>query len=334
MRPLLVALVALPVLASCTPATPEKPKEDKKPAAASSCGVTMDGINGTAWVQLKPQAQGPDKPAPVTRIRFRDDGGKTVADYTAGSLSEVYQYDCTRSGNLLSCAEHDTHYKEWCRAWASVHDGVCDPALLAPVIGAKAEDLAEASKLVNDEFKAAKGDARAQLMKDYNTPNNKVRGKIRVALNPGTCQLTIEDKFQAMYQGRVEEFENATSNSKFEKTSEAYTFDKCEDLEVAHAILPDGATAHAYPAGTYDFESLLPADQKADAACTYTADIWKDWLKVTPDVAGTAEKGNVKWTTKLPVSGSGPHVIYFDRYKTCGDKKERIGFSCAKVHIE
>lgn len=328
-----LAAVAL-LLFSCAGPSETKPKEEAKPAAASGCDVSMDALAGTAWVHMKEQAQGPAKPSPVTRIRFRDDGGKLVADYTASSLSAVYQYDCTKQGGLVACMEHDSHFKEWCRAWAASHDGVCDPAQLAPVIGAKPEDMAEAAKTVNEEFAKAKGDERAQMMKDYNSPNNKIRGRLRVALNKGTCELTIEDKFQAMYEGRIQEFENVVSNQKFKKTTEPYTFEKCEDLEVARAITPDGATAHAYPAGTYEFESFLPQGQKAEAGCTYTADVLADWLPASQGVVGTPDKGDVRWSVKVAVEGAGPHVIYFDRQKECGGKKDRIGFSCAKIHLE
>jgi hypothetical protein len=291
----------------------------------------MDTIAGTAWVHMKSQTDGPDLPSPVTRIRFNADG---TADYTASSLSMMYPYTCTRQGGLLACVETDTHYKEWCRAWAASHDGVCDPALLAPVIGGKPEDMAAAAAEVNAEFKAAKGEARAQLMKDYNNQNNKIRGKLRVALNAGVCQLTIEDKFQAMADGRVMELENSVSNAKFSKTTEVYAFEKCEDLEAARTIVPEGATARAYPPGSFDFESFLPAGQRADSSCTYTADIWTDWLKTQPGLAGTVEKGNVRWAAKAAFAEDGPHVVYFDRSKDCGGKKDRIGFSCAKVHIK
>lgn len=330
MRPLL-PLVAL-LLPACAPQEPPKPKETAK--SASNCDVTTDTLVGTTWVHLKPQPNGPDKPNPVTRIRFRDNGGKITADYTASSLSMVYQYDCEKSGNLLSCFEHDPHYKEWCRAWAASHDGVCDPVQLAAKIGAKPEDLADAVKTVNEEFKAAKGDERAQMMKDYNSPNNKIRGKIRAALNTGTCQITVEDKFQAMFNGQIQEYENAVSNSKFTRTKDAYTFEKCEDLEAAHAVVPEGATARSYPAGSYTFESGLPADQKAAGGCTYAADIWYDWLLMRPGLEGKVDGAKVKWELTVPLAGTGPHVVYFDRSKTCGDKKEPIGLSCAKLHIE
>jgi hypothetical protein len=319
-------------LVACSNTAPERTKapEEKPPA----CDVSMDKLAGTAWVHMKPQASGPDKASPVTRVRFRDEGGKLVADYSASSISAMYAYDCEMTGKIANCMEREPHYKEWCRAFAASHDGVCDAAALAPLIGATEADLATAVTEVNKEFKAYKGDELTQQMRLYNNPNNKIRGKLQMALDPSSCQLTLVDKFKSMSDGRVKELENQIGTAQFAQTKEAYLFEDCKDLEVAHAVLPEGATARAYPAGTYDFESGLPQDQKADAACTYTANIWKDWLLMTPDVAGTVDGKNVKWTTKVPVSGPGPHVVHFERYKTCGEAKEKIGFSCAKVHIE
>lgn len=329
MRPTL-ALVAL--LAGCG-GTPPEPTPKAEPA--STCDVTLQTLPGTAWVHLKPQPTGPDKPSPVTRMRFRDEGGRPVADYTASSLSAVYVYDCQLEGTLGTCMERDNHAVEWCRAWAAVNNGTCDPAAISQVVkGIPEADWKAAAEKVNKEIAAMKKNEREETLKSWNYQNNKIRGVFKVAVDAATCRLTVQDKYQTMYNGKVLEYENQIGTAKFQRTKEDYLFEDCKDLEVANAILPEGATARAYPAGTYEFESFLPKGQKADAACTYSADIWFDWLKQSSGLAGTVEKGNVRWVTRIPVSGSGPHVVHFDRTRTCGGATEKLGLSCAKIHIE
>lgn len=313
--------------------TPEP--EPKAAEPESTCDVSLQKLGETAWVHLKPQPAGPDKPSPVTRVRFRDEGGRTVADYSASSLSAVYVYDCMTEGTLGTCMERDNHALEWCRAWAAVNNGTCDPAAISAVVkGVPEADWKVASEKVAKEVAAMKKDEREETLKSWNYQNNKIRGLFKVAVDKSTCRLTVQDKYQTMYNGKVLEFENQIGTAKFERTKEAYLFEDCKDVEVANAILAEGATARAYPAGTYEFESFLPKDQKADPACAYTADVWYDWLKHTPGLPGAVEKGNVRWVAKLPVSGSGPHIVHFDRAKDCGGKVEDLGFSCAKIHIE
>ena len=87
-------IVALPLfllsLSACVPDAP--PPEEKKEAPADTCGVDLATLPGTAWIHLKPQASGADKPNPMARLQFSDKEGKLHAAYTAGSLGDVYQY--------------------------------------------------------------------------------------------------------------------------------------------------------------------------------------------------------------------------------------------------
>lgn len=313
----------------------EAPKEEKKVEATPACGVAVDKLAGTSWVYLKPTPEG-DKLTPLTRVRFRDDAGSLKADYTASSLSAMYEYACTLNGKIVDCWESDHHPKEWCRAAGATNNGTCDPAALAALanVGATAEEIEKVRPEVEKEFKALKGEELRQTQLAYNSPNNKIRGHFQVALNAKTCNITLVDHYITLVDGKVNEFENQIGAATFVETKEPYLWEKCEDLEVARAVVPEGATARAYPAGTYEFESTLPADAKVDPACTYTADIYKNWLPMTQGVAGQPKDKTIRWSVQVPLTEKGPTVIDFDRYKDCGGNKERIGLSCAKLHIE
>ncbi len=325
-------LVLLVLLAGC--AGGEAPVE-KKVEAGPTCGVSVAKLGGTSWIYLKPTPEG-DKLTPLTRVRFRDEGGALKADYSASSLSAMYPYECTVTGKIADCWEADHHAKEWCRAWAATHGGTCDPAALSalPNVAATAEELEKVRPEVEKEFKGMKGEELRQTNLAYNSPNNKIRGHFQVAVNAATCNITLVDRYITLVDGKVNEFENQIGAATFVETKEPYLWEKCDDLEAARAVVPEGATARAYPAGTYTFESTLPVGAKADPACTYEADIWKNWLPMTQGVAATAKDKTMAWSIQVPLTEKGPTVIDFDRYKVCNGNKERIGLSCAKLHIE
>lgn len=325
-------LVMLVLLVGCGGAEAPKPAKVEAPPA---CSVAVDKLAGTAWVYQKPTPEG-DKLTPLTRVRFREDAGALKADYSASSLSAMYPYDCSITGKIADCWEADHHAKEWCRAWAATHGGTCDAAALSalPNVAATAEEIEKVRPEVEKEFKGMKGEELRQTNLAYNSPNNKIRGHFQVAVNPKTCNITLVDHYITLVDGKVNEFENQIGAATFVETKEAYLWEKCEDLEVARAVVPEGATARAYPAGTYEFESTLPAGAKVDPSCTYTADIWKNWLLLTKDVAGVPKDKTIRWSLQVPLTEKGPTVIDFDRYKVCNGNKERIGLSCAKLHIE
>lgn len=332
-RHLLASLTILPFLTliGCDTPAPEKKVEAKK---EDSCPLAVDKLSGSAWVWLRPQPSGADKPQPQTRMRFRDDGGKTKMDYTASSLSEVYAYGCELKGTILTCIEDEHHPKEWSRAWGAVHDGKIDTAALAAATGLPATDFDAVQKEVEKELAGLKGSERTETFKAYNSPNNKIRGKVMVAVDKAKCMLTVQDKYSTLVDGRVNEYENPVGTAKFQESKEAWLFEACKDLDAANTIVADGATAHTYPSGTYEFTSTLNKKDKPDAACTYSANIWKDALALTPNLAPDDAKA-VKWSIKVPLSEPGPHVISFERTKTCGTAApEKMGISCAKIHIK
>lgn len=330
-----MSLTLLLALAGCSP--PETaPVEEAKPE--STCPVTLETLPGSTWIHLKPQPAGPDKPNPMARIRFSDNAGALVAKYTAGSLSDAYDYTCSSNGKLVTCLEADIHAAAWCKAWASTHDQKCDPVALAQATGLPQADLEKVAEGVNKELAALKGEEKEQQKKSDNNPNNKIRGKFMVAVDPGTCKMTLVDKYQTMVDGKVNEYENVLGTSKFEQTKEDYVFETCKDVDSAWAPAPDDPNSHAavQGPGTIKFAAILQKDQKGKGSCTYTADIYKDWIKVQADVPTTEDKKyGPRWDTQVAFTEPGRHTVYFDRYKVCdGGAKEKIGITCALVRVE
>ena len=321
-------LIAL--LLACTP--PEPPKENKtdKPA----CDVALDKLAGSQWMHMKPQPTGADKPNPMARIKFSDDAGKLVAEYTAGSLNNVYKYACTNDGKLLDCVETADYTKGFCRASAAfTPDNKCDQALVAKVTGKTPEEVAKVATEVDAALAKLKPAERDQWKKDDNNPNNKIRGHFKVAVNPTTCGLTIQDKYQTLYNGQLAEFENVLGTAKFVKADADYTYIPCTDSSSSWA--PDDKDQHSQDQkpGTIKFSAVLQPEQRG-GACTFTADIYKDWVKSQSDVPSEKDpKDGPRWNTSIPFTEAGRHVVYFDRSKTCGDKKESLGVTCVMVVV-
>ena len=192
------------LLFACSEPAPP-PKEEAKPAA-SACDVDTATLAGTSWLWLDPNMG--DKPNPIARVKFVDEGGALHGKYSAKSLGDVYDYTCTPQGKLLNCLETNTHADAFCKAYAATHDGVCDAAAVAAAAQIPQADVDKIVAQVNKDLKAIKKDQIAQQRKMDNSPNNKIRGKFQTAVDKGTCKLTLVDKYQTMVDGRLNEFEN------------------------------------------------------------------------------------------------------------------------------
>ena len=322
----------LPFLIACEMPEPPAPPAPAKP----TCDLSFETLADTVWLYPKPQPSGPPKPDPTARLRFRSEAGALKADYTAGSVSDVFKYDCTVNGAIATCLETEPHTDAFCKAYAASHDGVCDPAAVSAAIGVPLDVATKAAESVNAELKKLKGDDIAMQRKADNSPNNKLRSVIQVAVNKTTCGVTIVDKYQTMVDGRLSQFENQIGTAKFVKSDGSeYIWESCHDADSAWAPGPDDKVLAVQPAGTLKFSSILQKDQKGAASCTYDADIYADWVKKSGGLTTTEDKTyGPRWDTTIAFAEAGKHVVYFDRYKTCDGKRERVGISCAMVRVE
>lgn len=308
--------------------------KDGAGAAGGDCPAAVDKVAGTTWVYLEPQRSGPDKPNPIARMRFREENGALKAEYTAGSLGDVFTYDCAESGGILTCVESDLHAEAWCKAWASVHDGVCDAEGVAKVLGKDPSLFKAAAEKVNKELKGlSKSETETQRKVD-NSAANKIQAKFMAALSPKDCRLIVQDKYLTMQDGTAREMSNVIDGGKFQKVTEEYVWSSCKDISSTTVKDSAGAESQSGAPGTWTFEATLPKDTKADASCTYTADIYKDWQPFSQGVAAKTDGGKVTFSTAIPFTDKGKHTVYFDRIKTCGEKKESLGITCGAVRVE
>lgn len=317
-------------LACSTPEPPKDAKSDKP-----TCDLKVDALAGTSWVNMKPQAAGPDQVNAAARVRFRDEGGKVAADYTAGSLNNVYQYNCSSDGKILTCVEQGEHAEGFCRASAANSpDYKCNVADVVAKTGLPQDKVEAAAKKVDEAYGKLKPEDREKAKVEDNSPNNKIRGKFLAAVSPANCGLTIQDKYQTLYNGQLAEYENVLGTARFSKADQDYTWLNCTESDSSWS--PDGSDQHQqdHAPGTIKFSAILQKEQKGAPDCSYSADIYKDWLSFQKDVPAEADpKMGPRFNTSIPFTDKGKHVVYFDRYKTCGGKKESIGVSCVLVMV-
>jgi hypothetical protein len=216
-----------------------------------------------------------------------------------------------------------------------VHDGVCDPEKIAPILGMTVDELKPIAEKVNKELKGLKPAEREQQRKVDNSPGNKLRAHFLVAVDTPTCQITLQDKFMTMFNGQAQEYENVNGSSNFSRTKDEYIWEGCKESS-AYTVDESGKDVKGpFPVGTIKVQGGLPTGQKADAACTYTADVYADWAKATSDLAANPDpKNGPTFATAVPFTSTGLHTVFFDRYKTCADKKERIGLSCVAFRVQ
>lgn len=328
----LLLLPALLALSACSTETAEAPKDTKpKDTKAPACDLAYDKLADTVWLRLAPENDG--KPEVKSRVKFFSEGGTLKAKYTAGSVGDVFTYVCTEKGGMLDCLEEDKHLEAFCKAYAAVHGGKCDAAVLAPMLGVTEADLKPVADKVNAELgKLSKAETEQQRKVD-NNPNLKIRSHFVLALDKSKCQVTLQDKFISMYNGNIQEYENQNGTTNFGKDTGEYFWDACTDPTVQITGEDGKAVSPPFSAGTLKFTADA-GKEKASAACTYTADIWRDWQKLSGDLPGEVKGGSVIWTSPVNIDGKGIHAVYFDRYKTCDGKKERIGVACKGFRVE
>jgi hypothetical protein len=245
----------------------------------------------------------------------------------------MYTYICTEKGSLLDCLEEEAHLDAFCKAYASVHNGKCDAAALAPMLGITEADLKPTADKVNAELSKLSKAAAENQRKVDNDPNLKIRSHFLAAVDKRLCQLTVQDKFISMYNGQIRELENQNGTTNFGKDTGEYFWEGCTDPSV-RVVGEDGKEVSGpYAIGTLRF-SVDGGKEKASGACTYTADIWRDWQRLSSDLPAEVKGGNLSWTTPVNFDGKGIHAVYIDRFKTCGGKKEHIGVACRGVRVE
>lgn len=316
-----------------------------------TCDLSFDTLTDRTFVMLEALPEG-DRVNPIARVKFLDKDGETSVQYTAASLSDVYEYPCTlqKKGEetfTLFCAE-EARPQDWCQALLA-GDATCSKKVLRE-FGATGTD-----EELNTAIKAAK-----QLVKKYrNTPNwqqfvlnnnnlaNKLQGRLYVDIDEKRCRLSVGDYFWTIFNGKGQEDTNPVGQNPFIESEEDYLFEHC----VEGNIMP-GLASEARPSEEemgkipgqrsyeenkpYWFQYLGKKNVEAEEGCTYSYDVWSNWEKVSEGNTVEVADGKLEWKFQHAIKGAvtmlnNPKtlaVVTMVRHKECGGTREQLDVVC------
>lgn len=317
----------------------------------ATCDLTVDTLQGKAFVMSEAQPGAEDKLNPLARLTFVDEGGKTQAKYTAMSLGDIYTYDCEKQTRKdgkeeLKCSEK-ARPQDWCEALLA-WDAACSPKKMKK-FGATQSDE-ELKKLVATAKKnkrAAEKNEDPNVYKRWKARRaslaNKLQGNLYAKVDEKKCRLRIDDLYWTLYKGEKREDSNPVGTNPFVKADEPWMFEHCDnqadlwDLETdafpteALTSLPKhevGKPIYFYHTGKVGAE--------AEEGCTYSVDTYAGWLPKNKSIKAEPKEGRVMWRAEhsytdadvREINGKKIGIFHMTRYKECGGKKEKIDTAC------
>lgn len=349
------AALALSLLGACGSGDDEATAKK-----ADACELSLDNLSGSEWLYQDVTPEG-DKPNHMLgRLKFHTEDGQLKAKYNARSTSQMYDYECKKTGSRLACKEKAMP-QDWCRALLT-GGGKCDVAALTEIDPAL--DPAEAAKGVEAgtaEYNEAMAKLKGRALKDFKLGNNnlgnKLQARIYVQVNKRRCRLTVSDFYMTIYNGRHIEDSNPNGTNAFVKNEKGeLLWENCDGTQSKNFVArPEmgfpknpAKVAHLarYKVGQQAQFTYLGLDgQTAPEGCSFSFDIWKDAKRVakdlTPGTTKVKHKGRMipvsawLWDDKFEkASGVQGEIVAMVRYKTCGGVKENVGTACVAVKAE
>lgn len=323
---LLQALI-LPGLLSCGPRKP--------PEAPPACALTLDGLAGTEWVHHRLVPSGERIPDPRARLRFRASGAGLEAQYSAGSLSDVYTYRCRLDGDALAC-ETPLEPERWCMAALAAGEA-CTLDLFSALAPALTEaQLAPARAAAEAAFADRPDDARLRLA--HNNLGNKLQGLLYVRVDAGRCGLQVTDMYRTLYNGNRLEDSNPVGTDRFVANPLGpLRWRSCTSLQELVALRSaDAEPVRRVSAGEeVHYRLLSPAWERAEEGYTYRYDLWRDAVLVAEDLEPAVAEGRVVWSfTETFSEPSGqPVVSTIAARRVRGEQREEL-VACSALVVE
>ncbi|MCB9663182.1 MAG: hypothetical protein H6732_03645 [Alphaproteobacteria bacterium] len=351
MRCLVLASLVLGACGSSEPAAP----------AASSCDLTVDTLDGKAFVQLEVQGDKSEKPNPLARMKFTKQPDALHAAYTVANGLHVYDYTCQASGREgeVVCRTKP-ELKRACLALEVHTEGSCSAEALAK-FGFAAEGT-DAAKELEDAKKLAAEARKSEQWTTFKLMNNNVgntlQGVLYVKVDTQRCRVQVDDMFLTIFEGQKKEDFNPVGTNAFVKAEQDYLYEDCTregmlvDFE-APALPADLSTVppvreHAAGAPVH-YHYIGDQALKAEEGCTYAVSTWANWKPVETDKAVTVgEDGTIAWSvshawkaddrlfvgndlqTRTPLRGG---FFHLKRSKTCGGETKKIDVLCNAARI-
>lgn len=352
----LVATIGL-ALTACEPSgnslnLPEDGVEDCK-------YQTWDDLNGSTWVynMLATDGSGTREEDIKTRVMFFKEGEQLKAKYTVGSYSDVYTYTCNERAGELACFE-EPKVKDWCQALMVV-DKECTFEKLSGwdsnLTQAEFDEGFKAAQENIEKYKA--GDQWEQFVFNNNNLGNKLQGRLYAKIKTEKCYLQVTDNYMTIFDGEKKEDSNPVGTDQFVLSEQELMFEHCTDSsdlvpmkveafpETAEAVQPCIPNRNCGFAGeeTAYFHYIGIDGRETKEGCTYSYDVWADWVPKDKGQAAEIVEFNGKnearygFSMSFPASETGEpeaHVVEMVRYAECDGKKEQVEVACTLLLVQ
>lgn len=320
-------------------------------SAEPACDLSLDGLAGRTFLMHEAQPDGSYQDNPTARMRFARDGDALKVQYTVGSLSDVYTFDCTRQTrgdkDELYCAEQERP-RDWCQALEVHEAGSCTKKQLRAlgISHASDDELNEAIKEAKATVNQYRGtDKWNHFVLNNNNLANKLQGRLYIEVDARRCRLSVTDMYFTIFDGRGIEDTNPVGRNPFVESKEDFLFAHCTDgrglLDLDSAELPQDLSSvppqRQHATGSEVFYHYLgeTAAQPEDG-CSYRYDAFAQWKPVAQGVAVEPADVKLTWSVShtfaagdpITYNGQSVGVFHMIRYKECGGEQEQIDVLC------
>jgi hypothetical protein len=338
----------------------DKSSSSKSSEPAINCDLSVDSLAGTEWTLLRSEKGKEDTPELRSRVKFYEEDSKVKAKYTVGSLSDMYEYDCTSSEGKLNCAQAPD-YELWC-ATLMANNKKCTVETLnkylkviPPVV--ESEDVKKGIAAADKIYKQQKAGAQFDGWKNsLNNLGNKLQGLMYAQVNEKTCNLRITDNYMTFYNAKRVEDSNPNGINAFVKhEGDQLLWEDCKTTQLFDTLsdkFPEKPEAikliGKHKPGANVHYWLLYSDRRYKFPnCEYTFDMYLNYKLIQkdlkPEVRKTKEGNELSWgysqkfdTPSLPGQ---PNVTMMVTKMVCTDKKtqkkkEDIVTACNQVTVK
>ena len=324
----------------------------KTVSKAPSCNLKLENLGageGSEWLFLEALPGKTPVPQVKTRLKFYKKDNKTHAKYTMGTLSDVYDYQCTLETDTLVCREKVDVVK-LCQALL-VGGKKCtfnsmtnfDKTLLR-------EDIEKGAKKAKGIYKQIKKTPDwNQYQLTHNNLANRLQRIVYTRIDAANCRLNITDNYVTVYNGERTEDSNPVGVNAFVANDQGTLF--WEDCtEVKDLVDTKSGDYPEDPANVQPTRRHMVGEEihywllheplrVPEDKCEYSYDLWLDGKPtdkkgLKPEL--TENKKELRWhfSHNFSQTSKQPHVFVMDITKTCEGKEAEEIRACNAVFAE
>ena len=347
----LFPLLCVPILAVTACGEQEAAQTTAEPEI--TCDLSLDQLTDSEWLFLREINGQEPIPDPKSRLKFVQKDGNLVAKYTAASLSDMYDYSCTKNedGDQLICRT-DAELVKWCQTLMA-NNRKCNLGTLQQ-LDPTIKDSEELTKAVEEATKlheeVKKTDGFQNYKSQFNSLANKLQGLVYVNIDKNQCRLQIIDNYMAYTNKKRMEDSNPNGSNAFVKnTLGNLQWADCDTPQLFDTLSKDfpEKPEEVQPIGRHavgtevHYWVLHEPLRYAEEGCEYTYDVFHNYKQVQsglkPEIVEVKGKkeNRFHYSQKFdaPSKRGQPEVVMTTHQIKCADKPEKIITTCNKVGI-